>query len=107
MKLANPRFDRDEYKYAYISITIDGQPAKIDAEQKLFRYGFIFVGADFEDILPVLYLAADPDDGRPEPQPLYGFSDDPRLLALYQQFFDEINSGDFTPHDVALPELGG
>jgi len=107
LDLRNARFDSDEYGYPFISIEIDGIKARIFAEQKAARDGFIFLGADFEDKVPILYLPADPANGRPVPQPLHGFSDDPRLLALFQQFLAEINNSGFAPHDVMLLEVKG
>jgi hypothetical protein len=103
LQLSNPRFDQDEYGYPYLSIEINGEPAKVSAEQKAFNDGFIFLGSEFEDILPPLTLPADPSNGRPQVTQLFGFSDDSRLIEPFNQFLTEINSDSFIPHNVSLP----
>ena len=105
LKLRNPNFAQDEYGYPYIAIEVNNRPARISAEQKAYRDGLLFLGADFEGKVPVCYLPPDPASGRPRRQPMYGYARDPRLLALYAQFLQEINRPGYAPHPVELPKL--
>lgn len=103
MKIENPRYEIDADGYAYVAVDVDGQTARIFEEQKAFRDGFLFLGGDFEDAVPVLALPADRENGRLAPLELHGFTDDSRLLALFASFLQEINSPNFKPRPVVLP----
>lgn len=83
MEISNIRVRIDDWGYPALLASIGERSATIPFEQKALEHGFLFVGADFEEILPVLYLPAD-GIGRPEPEPIYGFIDDQTLLAAYQ-----------------------
>lgn len=104
MDIMNVSFKRDSFGYSYISAEIDGKLAKIPAEQKSLQYDIVFVGADFEDILPDVTLPADPPNGRPIPTTLRGCVQDTQLTAIVRQFLQETNSGNFKPHKVTLPK---
>jgi len=82
----------------YMLITINGQLARVFREQKpdLVEQGILFVGAEFEDVLPPIYLPADPEIGR-GPLTLRGFLQDPQLATRYRQFEREVDAGTFQP----------
>ena len=68
-----------------------GQTAAIGhGTQKLnlVRMGLVFLGDDFEDLVPPIYLAGDPDEGRGDIT-FYGFSQNPVVAAAVQEFFRE------------------
>jgi hypothetical protein len=107
MKIENPRFEFDDQGYAFIGVTVDGRPARIYEGQMYWQEGFLFLGAAFEDRVPVLTAPPNPALGRQRAQELHGFTDDPRLTRLYEQFFNELRSTqfNFTPRPVVLPEV--
>lgn len=74
--------------YAFLAVLVGRPPrqARIFLEQKLYRFGYLFVGPEFEDVLPPVIVPADPADGRPEPQTVRGFTSDAALLDLYGRF---------------------
>lgn len=74
-----------DYGYSILELEIDGKVARIPYEQKGFYDGIIFLGADFEDGYQAI-LPADPADGRPRDRVMKGFTDDPRVLAIYTEF---------------------
>ncbi len=68
-----------------------GQTAAIGhGTQKLnlVRMGLVFLGDDFEDLVPPIYLAGDPDEGRGDIT-FYGFTQDPVIAHVVQEFFRE------------------
>lgn len=54
----------------------------------LVQMGLVFLGADFENLVPPIFLAGDPSDGRGDIT-FYGFSQDPVVAAAVQEFFRE------------------
>jgi hypothetical protein len=43
----------------FLSVTVKGKRARIYWEQRWARYGLLYLGAEFEEEVPVLYLPAD------------------------------------------------
>jgi hypothetical protein len=81
----------------FLSVTVKGKRARIYWEQRWARYGLLYLGAEFEEEVPVLYLPADEAEGRPEPAPLRGFTDDPALLRLYRRMIELDRLGELKP----------
>ena len=77
---------RLEQGQPFLEVTIEGRTARVYLEQKAIEYGYVYVGAEFEDVLPPVVLPADPENGRSVAQELYGFVDDPELVAAYRAF---------------------
>jgi len=76
-----------------MSVSINDQRARIYYEQKVLEYGFVYLGAQFEDIMPALTLPADSANGRLEEYPIYGFTDDAQVVALYDEFRRLVDDG--------------
>lgn len=73
--------------YPVLEVEIDGKVARISTEQKALQYGFVYLGPEFEEDYTAT-LPADPEDGRPEDQILYGSSDDEQLVAIVREFVE-------------------
>jgi hypothetical protein len=54
----------------------------------LVRMGLVFLGAEFEKLVPPIFLAGDPDEGRGD-HTFTGFTQDPVIAAAVQEFFRE------------------
>lgn len=98
--ISNLRYEYDHGGQSHLSLEIDGRATRLYYEQKLLRFGAVFLGPDFDDFSFV--LAADPDDGRPEPEEMRGFSNDVRLVRLATKLRDDIDSGRFRPGVVKV-----
>jgi hypothetical protein len=105
LKIRKAEFDEIGF-YPVMRLTVDVNGARIKAvvgtEQKAIEYGFVALGDDFEVVLDPLTLPADPDNGRPMPQDIFGFTDDADVLALYRKFRAAADSGDFETGPVDL-----
>ena len=91
----NPRVEYDEWGHCSLVVEVDGKTARIYWEQKLRPYGFLFLGPEFEDLLPPVVLPPDPAVGRPEPDVFYGFTGDPELLRLYDEMMEADGTGEW------------
>lgn len=83
-------------------VEFDGRSASIWYEQKLLRFGFVFLGSEFEDFEVV--VPADPVDGRPRPQKFQGFTNDLRIVRLTQQYLEASEEGTWKPGPVPIPK---
>jgi hypothetical protein len=82
--LANARIARGESGYVFLALDIDGRAAHITSDQKptLLSHGLVFLGPEWEDRLPE----------RPfRNNLLRGFTNDPRISALFAEFDRRIN----------------
>jgi hypothetical protein len=79
-----------------LELTIAGRPATLCAEPKptIFDAGLVFVGEDFDDILPDLTIVV---EGRRVT--LRGYSDDPRLFRLFNLYLEAEGPG-----PLAIPD---
>lgn len=103
MEVTRPRYEMVQ-GVAYLSVEIDGVRARIHWEQKLERFGFICLGDDFEEVVEPLLWPADPGNGRPDDEWLYGFTDDARVVALYERFMEDQDAG---PVELGPVEMMG
>lgn len=94
MEITNSRHVVIDNAYPAIALEIDGKSTVIPYEQKLIEYDLIFIGSQFELIKT---LPADPQNGRPNPQQVRGFTDDPNILAIYRAFKLSVDNGSFRP----------
>lgn len=83
-------------------IEFDGRSTYIWYEQKLLRFGFVFLGSKFDDFEVI--IPADPADGRPTPQKAQCFTNDLRVLQLTQQFIQKSENGTLKPGPVPIPK---
>jgi hypothetical protein len=96
--------EEDQEGYPSLVLEVDGQRATVFVEQKAARAGLIFLGAEFEDQYEAV-LPADPRNGRPEDQVMAGFTDDPRVLREFGDWWSKINGVDFwSTMGVSRPE---
>ena len=101
MEIVDPRV-KLEQGHPFLVVTIDGQRASIFWEQKALNDGFLYLGPEWEDRVKPVYLPADPEQGRPEPEPLHGFTDNAELLALYHEVMKRDQNGTLTEGPIGL-----
>lgn len=73
----------------FLRVLLDGEEAVIGREQKLLRFGIVYVGGEWEDRVQAV-VPADPDDGRPSPLTIRGATDDKELVAVVMNWIDEL-----------------
>jgi hypothetical protein len=97
--IKNPRFERDAYGYAYLSVEINGKEAQIYAEQKLHRLGAICLGQDFSEFKFII-----PDNGMTSwPGTVYsGFTNDLRVMRLFERFAEAVDGDNYTVGPVKI-----
>jgi len=93
MRIGKAKFLIDKDGRPYVSVRVNGIKAKIGYEQKALEYNFIYLGSKFEERVPPVTLPADPKNGRLADSKLYGFTDEPEMVALYMQFKDAVDTG--------------
>lgn len=79
-----PACKRAPSGHAYVEIEIDGEPVQVFLENQKLLYhghGLVFLGADWEERVPVQTVPPDPDDGRPQEWEVRGYTDDPDVVA--------------------------
>lgn len=90
--------------YPVLLVVIEGEPTYLASENQkptVLNAGLVFVGELFTDLGICPEVTITPRDGGPTT--LRGFSNDPRLLALYRRFLDAINDGTFQDGPVPIP----
>jgi hypothetical protein len=92
MQIRNPRYVSDQ-GYPVLEVEIEGRLARIPLEQKPIAYeaGIIFVGSEFESILPAIVFNS---------LTLRGCTNDPEILRLYDEFGQAVEEGRFEPGPV-------
>jgi hypothetical protein len=103
MKITDPHIVIKD-RYPQLHATIDGINTIVPNEQKFRDRGLIFIGGDFEDTHRA-ELPADPEDGRPNTETLYGFTDDATVLALYNHYSKMLFSGDVVVGPVSISNI--
>ena len=84
MEITNARYAVEGGR-SVLLMEVDGVLARIGYEQKLARFGYVYLGAQFEDTVLPLPLPADPKNNRPASE-VRGFTADPRVLQMYRRF---------------------
>lgn len=92
MQITNPRYVQTG-GYPILELDLDGRTARITLEQKptLYQAGLIFLGADWEEAVPEIEFQG---------TTLRGFTNDPAILTLYDQFGEAVMSGTFRPGSI-------
>lgn len=91
MDVGKPRITHKQGR-SFLSVSIDGEKAKISLEQKGWRDGVIFLGSQFEKTHSCI-LKADPSDGRPRDRIMKGCTDNAHVVQLYRDFRSRVLSG--------------
>ena len=79
----------------FIRLRIDGKEAILDAEQKLWpEFGLLYLGSEWEQLVPPITLPPRPENGRPDPWVLYGFTGNPRIVRIFEAGFAMETPGD-------------
>lgn len=92
--------ERDHYPF--LVLTTDHGEVWIDHEQRyLARFGAVFVGSRFEDLLPVISVKVAGETRR-----LIGFTQAGQVAKLAIRFCEAVFAGTFEPNDgVDVPLL--
>lgn len=102
MKLENANYMEDAGLRPFLSIFIDGRPARIPYEQKFLSRHIVFLGAPWEGITEPITIPANHRDGRAE-LVLEGFVKDRRLAEMVRRFRALVDSGDFVAGLAEIP----
>jgi|GEM_PF-5668411 len=91
--------------YPCLALKIDGKPALLIPEIKptLYEKKIVFVGGNgegWEESLPPIEIEV---DGSRSKRILKGFSDDPELWKIYDDFLSSLEDGTFQPDEIIDP----
>jgi hypothetical protein len=102
-ELSDARIMPGEFGNTYLSIMVDGVEAQIGWEQRhRRRYGMVFLGRSMLEIVPVKIIPADPDYGSEELE-VRGYTDDERIIELYDYMMSDDDLGVDTAVSLAIP----
>lgn len=101
LKLENARIEAN-FPYTILKVEIEGRTAILDPQPKptIHEAGLVSVGEEFRDILPDRTITV---DGRETE--LVGFSDDPRLFKLYDDYLIACNRDRVPYGSFPIPDL--
>lgn len=90
--------------YPAVRLIIDGREAQLDTAQKrsVREMGFVFLGADWADRVPPVTFPPDPANSRFAPEQHRGFTSDPQVIEIYDQFRTDLDRGTFEPGPLPL-----
>lgn len=93
-----------DHNYPLLVLQIDDLQAILGTDNKrsIRELGYVFLGDEFESLTPTVVIPASPTDNRSE-MVLQGFTDDPVVLRLFDDFIAATNIGTFSPGPVAIP----
>jgi hypothetical protein len=93
LTIENPRLEIEGH-YAVIKATINGVEATIPQEQRRRDdLGLIFLGPEFEELVPAAVVPPDPEQGRLLTTFLLGFTDDPEMLRIFDELIGPGDNG--------------
>jgi hypothetical protein len=98
--VTNVRYERNHGDEPYLILEVNGRVTQLHYDQKLMKFGAVFLGQGFDDFSFI--VPADASDGRPEPQEMTRFSNDVRLVRLVRRLIDDVDSGRFRPGAIDL-----
>lgn len=93
------RYDVDSGGYPYIELAINGRSTRLYYDQKLLRFGAVFLGEGFDEF--AFIIPADTADSRPRPEQVTGFTNDVRIVQMVVKLREDVDSGRFRPGSVA------
>lgn len=96
MEIQNPRYVLNQ-GHPELHFEYKGRTAKLGTEIKptLYEAGIVFLGPDFEQLVPEIVFKR---------TTLRGFTQDPKVFALYDAFGKSVMNGTFKPGPVSLAE---
>jgi hypothetical protein len=77
----------------YLLLELEEWEAHVYHEQKMIRYGLVYLGADWEDRTQA-WLPADPENGRLVAYRIRGATDDPEIVETVRGWLEEIRRGE-------------
>lgn len=89
--------------YPALRLSVNGRKATLITECKptLRAAGIVFLGDEFADVVPPIDFVVPDSNG--DVLRLEGFTKDPRVFQLYDEFGRACNDGSFKPGPVAIP----
>lgn len=103
MNVERPRHHLESGGHPFLIVQIDGEEAWIHTNQSLRRWGLVFLGEHMEEHVPTKTLIADPGVNRPDDVEVQGYTDDERVLALYDAMMEDVEGRTFEPGRVRMP----
>lgn len=103
--LANARYAIED-GYATLIVEVDGREAHLIWDQQkhiLAAAGWIYFGSEFAETCPRAVIPS-PYGAGPDVELDGGWTDDPRVAALFVRFLEDCNSPDFRPGPVPIPD---
>lgn len=102
LKLGNARVEVRDL-HPVLKVEIEGREAVLgtDAKPTIHKAGLVFVGEEFAELVGTHTIT---DDTGQETE-LVGFSDDPRLFLLYDDFLAACARGIVPPGAFPIPDL--
>jgi hypothetical protein len=85
LTLGKPSIKRGISGLSSLFITVNGRMAEIGWEQKLIKWGILFLGPEFADAVPALDLPEDRRDNRAAMH-LRGYTQDRRLFSMWKRY---------------------
>lgn len=89
------RYEVDSGGHPFIEVAVNGRATRLYYDQKLLRFGAVFLGAGFDEF--VFIIPPDRADSRPEPERAEGFTNDLRLVNMVKKLIDRVDNGRFRP----------
>lgn len=104
MKVISAQWGLDQ-GYPFLRVVTDQGEAWIISEQKMLGRGYdvVFLGADWEDKLPVVHLQPDAQRGPDSAMSLQGFTGDPVIVALTRAFLELLEDEASRPGPLPIP----
>lgn len=94
--------DRAEWRwiegFPILTFAIDGKLVDIGHEQRIFHYGLVYLGPDWNDLVPILARKVGQTG-----QTFKACTDDPRVLRMVRDFLQAIQDGTFEPRTIDVP----
>lgn len=84
--------------FPLLSFKADGKPVDLGHEQQIIHYGLVYLGADWEELVPILARKVGKTGKR-----FMGCTDDPRVLRMVRDFLQAIQDDTFEPKKIDVP----
>lgn len=94
--------DRAEWRlvqgFPILTFRIDGKPVDVGHEQRILQYGMVYLGPDWNDLVPVLARKIGKTGQR-----FVACTDDTRVLRMVRDFLQAIQDDTFEPKKIEVP----